>query len=1444
MKKLFRKTVAILLAAVLMLPSSLAFAATPENNAQQIVNAGGKHATYNNIAEDPIEISKTLTPTNNENYLDITLQVKTKDNLKNLYDSVAVVLVLDASNTMSDDDRVASAKEAISKFIKSYYGSGFVASEKHLGIVAFNTHAQTYAALEDYSGRTNELDSKLDNLETAIKNKSYDSSHERFTNIEAGLLLANNLLKDSKMMHKFIILATDGFPTTYCYRGSHTSGEHGEIGQWTYEPSHVTDIGSKTKINGYCPYMTCNLSSCYHRASGASWGDPGYFANGFANTNNIYCRDSSCGNTNGTYADGKYHAHNRPNLKCDYGTNYSDWAAWAAESAAEYIKNQGINIYSIGIDIGGQTIHKYLESDLGNIKGVVRENEPTLYFSTMEFPSSSVDPIIGFNKDDYAKWLGENVGGSKYLDDNEYYIHYDSSKKDKEKDAQIKLMFDTISEFVTNVKNATLAKWVISDPIPEPFEFMGFKSQNGAKFESSGKNITWDLKKVEPTYKDGVYTYTMSYKIRVKTEKDGFVNEKTYNTNGTTDFGWDEWNDNSKKWEPKETEFPVPKAKGYLGSFEFTKVDSVSKEGISGAKFTLEHSGNCSVCAAANNSVNIKSLTATSGNGGKVSFSNIPSGHDYILSETKAPDGYKNYDATHKVTVAYGVTTVDGNPANAFKIENEKIQPTEISVPVKKTADEKISGTQEFEFVIEENGNVIGAPIKLKKGETGEFKLSYDEWADMGEHSYTVYELAPQGATSEGYTDEIAYSTEKYKVKIKVDVDNKQNPTKYVAVITEFSGDANGVALFHNEYLDPDEVKFSVSKTLDSTAPDETFKFVLKEGDNVIETVEITGKGTVEFKPVVYNTIAQLGTHTYTVSEIIPEGAVEGNTDEFAYDKTVYTATVNVATDGTKYIATNSEGADYNGENFTFHNDYLDPDEVKFSVSKTLDSAAPDETFKFVLKEGDNVIETVEITGKGTVDFKPIVYNTLAQLGTHTYTVSEIIPDGAVDGNTDKFAYDKTVYTATVNVATDGTKYIATNSEGANYSGENFTFHNDYLDPAKIVFYVEKKADTEAPDGDLFKFVLEENGNTIGEIKLKKGETKPFPEIVFEKLDQLGEHTYTVREITPNGGIDDKYVYDTKVYEKTVVVEIKDRAAYVVKDAAGETYDGETFVFTNEYLDPVDVNLSATKSLDGYDVTPNDFTFTIEGEGMTETVPNNGNTVTFSTLTFDKLGTYKYKVYETIGDNLSILYDRTVYDVTIEVTYNSDTTAYEADVTILKGTEEVSGIEFKNTFREPVEVVLEARKTVNNLIPGARIFDFEILDEDGNVVSTGKNDYYGNISFGKLVFDKAGTYNFKMKEVVKFSTQIIYDIKTYDVEIVVTADSSDDDPFEATVTISRKGKVLEDPPVFRNHKITRNEETEDENPSTGAFVSLGSAAAVTAFGGIVLYKIIKKRKEK
>lgn len=1114
MKKTIMKVMALLLAVVLMLPSSLVFAATG-NNSQQIINAGGKHKTYDNIAEDPIEISKTLSHTENENYLNMDLVIKTKDNIKNLYDSVAVVLVLDASNTMNSNGRVESATEAISEFIKNYYSNSFNASNKYLGIVVFNTHAQTCAELKDYSRDYNSVlldkeNGKLSNFVKIIKDSNYANSHERFTNIEAGLLLADNLLtkseEGSKAMHKFIVLATDGFPTTYCYREGHDGDEHGEIGQWTYEPSHVTDIGSETKIRGYCPYMTCNSSSCYHGASDASWGDPGYFANGFANTNNIYCRDSSCGNTNGTYADGKYHAHDRPNLECDHGTNYSDWAAWAAESAANYIKNKGINIYSIGIDIGGQTIHNYLKSDLNNIKGIVREGQPTIYFSTMEFPQSSVAPIIGFAQNDYDNWLGKKVGGSKYLDDNEYYIHYDSSKKDEEKDAQIKFMFDTISTFVTNVKSASSAKWVISDPIPEPFEFLNFINANGAKYDKNTEKITWNLKEMNVTAdQNGVYTYSMSYKIRVKNEKNGFVNAQGYDTNGTTDFIWDEWNDTDKKWEERRTEFPIPSAKGYLGSLEFAKVDSEGN-GLEDAVFTLKHSVNCSVCKAANNGVYIGDMTATSDSDGKVSFTKIPSGHDYVLSETVPPNGYQYDDKsagvrnTYSVKVAYGETTVSGMTDN--KVLNKKIEPAKVVFNVTKNLDENAPENYSFKFgIFDENGI-------LKDAEGNDYIVT---------------------------------------------VDKDNNPAS--------------------------------------------------------------------FDPIIYDKWE----------------------DEFV--------TNGYKTDGTK---------------------------------------------------------------------------------TYNYKIKEIPSTNAIDN---------------------------------------------------------------------------------------------------------GEYTY-----------DDDYIYDETVYDVSVTVGVNDTRTQYTADPEITGNASDTDVsFYNEYLDPTEVQFTATKTLEGTENIPDGiFSFELlDREGnIIETVPNVGNTVTFSKITYDKLGTHNYKIREIIGDNLSILYDRTVYKVEVVVKHNDNKTAYDTVVTIKEGNETVNGIAFENTLREPVDVILEARKTVNNEKPGYYQFEFELKDADGKVVSTVKNDSEGKIVFDKLTFDKAGTYNYTMSEKRFFAIGMLFDMKVYDVEIVVTADSTDDDPFEATVTVSRKGKVLEDWPVFRNITNGRSEENEDYNPSTGATViTAASVAAVTA-GGIVLVKFIRNKKRK
>ena len=54
----------------------------------------------------------------------------------------------------------------------------------------------------------------------------------------------------------------------------------------------------------------------------------------------------------------------------------------------------------------------------------------------------------------------------------------------------------------------------------------------------------------------------------------------------------------------------------------------------------------------------LTSFVAVSDKNGKVTFSNIPSGHTYTLTETGIPPGYSSDGTTYTVTVAYDELTV------------------------------------------------------------------------------------------------------------------------------------------------------------------------------------------------------------------------------------------------------------------------------------------------------------------------------------------------------------------------------------------------------------------------------------------------------------------------------------------------------------------------------------------------------------------------------------------------------------------------------------------------------------------------------------------------------------------------------------------------------------------------------------------------------------------
>ena len=221
---------------------------------KQIVNVGG--TTTN--ATDGVEVSKTIESGGLENYFDITLQIKTKDSVQEIMrpQDLAIVVVMDISNTMiqyntdgtknsfgadlgngkfapdyvagktNDKTRYASAITAATNFINEFagYSAGLDSSVvRKLGYVAFNTDAHEVFGLSDCkssAAATALINDIKTDTEKIVESKRYNVSHKRFTNIEAGLKMANDMLAGAGAVdNKYIIFLSDGLPTTYVNTG-------------------------------------------------------------------------------------------------------------------------------------------------------------------------------------------------------------------------------------------------------------------------------------------------------------------------------------------------------------------------------------------------------------------------------------------------------------------------------------------------------------------------------------------------------------------------------------------------------------------------------------------------------------------------------------------------------------------------------------------------------------------------------------------------------------------------------------------------------------------------------------------------------------------------------------------------------------------------------------------------------------------------------------------------------------------------------------------------------------------------------------------------------------------------------------------------------------------------------------------------------------------------
>lgn len=711
-----KRFLSFMIAIILAISSGAAAFAAETTSASQITNPGG---TTSNTT-DKVSVSKTIEGTNIENVFDITLEVETQQNIETMYEDpdVALCIVMDISNTMMEDygSNSTKYKAAIqsAETIIDEFASYTTGDRSKLGFVAFNTIGYQICKMQKCS---------TTNLATSFKNKvrstnsnngdggpgtgwivnqydrrttsgggwtyhdpyyyrNYDYYHDnRYTNIEAGLKRANDMLKACTNKNKFVIFLSDGLPTTYCKTTNQNDGNY----------------------NGYVP-LTALKTSKPSIANGTFWDNIA----GNKKNKNGYFTGYIC-----------------------YGGNYSDKGAIRARNMAATLKSNGVTVYSVGAGLNsfsGTTLEKPAawdtDEETHNLSGAkLIQNQMARAFyagvSTIDNSFGTIDTysastINGYHweicnykggtSDQYASlnasglfenWLKYAIGSNQY---------YDTANT-----TQLKNQFKKIFEDLTKkVKEEASKAWIVTDPIGTNLEFIGFYNKSGtlvngnlsgslgankentATKASDSRSFNWELQKSgyisSGSGSSTTFTYTLKYRVRLTNEvTSGFVENTSYNTNGTTTLKY-QTSTNGVISDMKTIDFNIPAVKGYLGELTFSKKDNYNRT-VSGAVFTLTHdTANCSICKGNGTSVadtgNLAVKTATSNANGVVSFTSIPSGHKYTLVETTAPTGYTKDSTVYHVTVAYDVETDDLvnktiiNTLDPYQIKLKKIDGT------------------------------------------------------------------------------------------------------------------------------------------------------------------------------------------------------------------------------------------------------------------------------------------------------------------------------------------------------------------------------------------------------------------------------------------------------------------------------------------------------------------------------------------------------------------------------------------------------------------------------------------------------------------------------------------------------------------------------------------------------------------------------------------------
>ena len=534
-------------------------------------------------------------------------------------------------------------------------------------------------------------------------------------------------------------------------------------------------------------------------------------------------------------------------------------------------------------------------------------------------------------------------------------------------------LLDNFDSVLSQIALATQA-FQVTDVMGTNMTFGEFKNKGGnlAEYDAGTNTLTWNVRNspidedISSVTSDGKYA-TLGYTLKYTVTLDNLVNKQfteeepaQVNQKATLTYAFQDENEN---WHGDEEgnvltgEFLVPTVKSHYGNLTFTKEGSDGKK-LEGVTFTLTTADKDGW-----------SMPATSNQDGIVSFTNIPSGHTYTLTETSTPPGYNPAeDITVTVTKGNVATSMDqdGNSLNEGVLINQAKTGTLTVTKTVTGLEEGVTLPDTFKIEVKNSDSEVSKTL-----EKSDATSSSSDGTTT--YTWTVNDLAPDTYT----VTESNYEVEGYSVE------TTGNDTATV------TAGQTATANLTNTYT-KQVPGLEVTKTLDKVNGADYDSGMVKVGDVLTYTITVENTGNTTLTNIdVSDTLTIAGTTSalslYGDEDCTGDAVTSITSMAPGTSQTLYAKYTVLATDAGKEITNSATAEVTDGPRDTPD----DPPKVTvenpaLSVIKEVDKGS--------VKVGDTINYTITVTNTGNVDLTDVkITDTFTGNGTLN---TNTLPDG------------------------------------------------------------------------------------------------------------------------------------------------------------------------------------------------------------------------------------------------------------------------------------------------------------------------------------------------------------------------------------------------------------------------------------------------------------------